>query len=259
MSKRTDAQETQNNNAALTIRFRHEADNNKHESVTDVYEIDSGEFAVMVETDRRERAEQAGRPVDEIKPRYPQQILDELARQEEAVFHEAYRGDRGPGARKCSCGAGCGPRRGCRVPKNAPWSLDWFMEIDREPEFVVDKSDDPSAVVEDITASPEDQLIAAEDTARKAREFQALREAIAGLEGKHKQVMELMLADADMKQSDVARALGLSRARVSQLFKEAAAVLRAAVEATRFNTSDGVGSGVKGAATRATPTNKEGR
>ena len=112
MSKRTDAQETQNNNAALTIRFRHEADNNKHESVTDVYEIDSGEFAVMVETDRRERAEQAGRPVDEIKPRYPQQILDELARQEEAVFHEAYRGDRGPGARKCSCGAGCGTRRG---------------------------------------------------------------------------------------------------------------------------------------------------
>ena len=107
MSKRTFARETQNNNAALTIHFRHEADNNKHESITDVYKIDPGEFAVMVETDRRERAAQAGRPVDEIKPRHPQQILDDMARQEEAVFHEAYRGDRGPGARKCSCGAGC--------------------------------------------------------------------------------------------------------------------------------------------------------
>lgn len=245
MSKRTNAQKTQNNNTALTIHFRHEADNNKHESITDVYEIDPGEFAVMVETDRRERAAQAGHPVHEIKPRHPQQILDDMARQEEAVFHEAYRGDRGPGARKCSCGAGCAPRRGCRVPKNSPWSLDWFLEIERDPQ-------DPAAL-------PEDRLIAAEDAARKAREVHALREAITGLEGKARQVMELMLADADMKQSDVARALGLSRARVSQLFKEAAAVLRAAVEATRFNTSDGVGSGVKGAATRATPTNLEGR
>ena len=229
----------------MKVTFRHEADNNKHESITDVYEIDPGEFAVMVETDRRKRAAQAGRPVDEVKPRYPQQILDDMARQEEAVFHEAYRGDRGPGARKCSCGAGCAPRRGCRVPTNTPWSLNWFTEIERDPE--------------DSAASPEDRLIASEDAAQKTREIQALREAIAGLEGKTRQVMELMLADADMKQSDVARTLGLSRARVSQLFKEAAAVLRAAVEATRFNTSDGVGSGVKGAATRATPTNKEGR
>lgn len=229
----------------MKVTFRHEADNNKHDSITDVYEIDPGEFAVMVETDRRERAAQAGRPVDEVEPRHPQQILDDMARQEEAVFHEAYRGDRGPGARKCSCGAGCGPRRGCRVPRNSPWSLDWMLGIERDPE--------------DSAASPEDRLIAVEDAARKAREVQALREAIAGLEGKSRQVMELMLADADMKQSDVARALGLSRARVSQLFKEAAAVLRVAVEATRFNTSDGVGSGVKGVAIRATPTSKEGR
>lgn len=40
----------------MKVTFRHEADNNKHESVTDVYEIDPGEFAVTVETDRRERA-----------------------------------------------------------------------------------------------------------------------------------------------------------------------------------------------------------
>ncbi|MDK8243468.1 sigma factor-like helix-turn-helix DNA-binding protein [Corynebacterium sp. UMB10321] len=229
----------------MKVTFRHEADNNKHESVIDVYDIASGEFAVMVEADQRERAAQLGRPVDEVEPRHPQQILDDLARKEEAVFHEAYRGDRGPGSRTCTCGAGCGPRRGCRVPRNAPWSLDWFLEIDRDPA--------------DPTASPEDRLIATENTAQKARESQALREAIAGLEGKARQVMEMMLADTDMKQSDVARALGLSRARVSQLFKEAAAVIRQAVEATRFNTSDGVGSGVKGAATRATPTNMEGR
>lgn len=198
--------------------FRHQADNNKHESVIDVYEIDPGEFAVMVETDRRERATKAVRPVDEIKPRHPQEILDDMARQEEAVFYEAYRGDRGPGAPECICGAGCAPRRGCRVPKNAPLSLDWLLQTEREPQ--------------DPAASPEDLLITAEDAAREAREVQALREAVAGLEGKARQVMELMLADADMKQSDVARTLGMSRARVSQLFKEAAAVLRAAVEAS---------------------------
>lgn len=215
----------------MKVTFRHKADNNKHESVTDVYEIDPGEFAVMVETDRRERAAQAGRPVDEVEPRHPQQILDDMARQEEAVFHEAYRGDRGPGVRKCSCGAACAPRRGCRVPKNAPWSLDWLLDIERDPE--------------DSAASPEDRLITAEDAARKAREVQALLDAIAGLEGKARQVMELMLASADMKQSDVARALGLSRARVSQLFKEAAAGLRSAVEASSAEDSRNGGQSLR--------------
>lgn len=154
-----------------------------------------------------------------------------MARQEEAVFHEAYRGDRGPGARKCSCGAGCAPRRGCRVPKNAPWSLDWLLVIERDPE--------------DSAASPEDRLITAEDAARKAREVQALLDAITGLEGKARQVMELMLASADMKQSDVARALGLSRARVSQLFKEAAAGLRSAVEASSAEDSRNGGQSLR--------------
>src|SRR5699024_9979057 len=107
------------------------------------------DVAVMVETDRRERALQAGMPVEDIKPRHPQDIFDELWNAEEKVNHEFHRGDRGPGANKCTCGAGCGPRRGCRLPSTHPWSLDQLVEIDRDP-----------------TASgvtPEDALIAAEE------------------------------------------------------------------------------------------------
>ena len=75
MSKRSDAQETFR---TITIRFKHKADNNKKESVTDTFDIDLGEFALMIATDRQQRAAATGAPLDQVKPHTVQNILDKL-------------------------------------------------------------------------------------------------------------------------------------------------------------------------------------
>ena len=117
----------------MKVTFKHEAENNKNESITDTFDIGPGEFALMIATDRQQRAAATGVPLDQVKPRTAQKILDELWNAEEAATHQAVRGDRGKGKKKCTCGAGCGPRRGCRLPNNAPFSYEQMLEIDLDP------------------------------------------------------------------------------------------------------------------------------
>ncbi|WP_353065979.1 sigma-70 family RNA polymerase sigma factor [Arcanobacterium hippocoleae] len=229
----------------MKVTFKREADNNKNESITDTFDIDPGEFALMIATDRQQRAAATGVPLDQVKPRTPQKILDELWNAEEAATHKAVRADRGKGKKKCTCGAGCAPRRGCRLPNNAPFSYEQMLEIDLDP------------------ASPgisaEDQVIEREDSVQRARELKVMRGVIAGLDSQHREVMTRLLATDKFNQAQVARDMGLTRARVSQLVAEVKPLIRQAVEDARFNTSGGVGSGVKGEANRATPTNEEER
>ncbi|KDS93894.1 sigma factor-like helix-turn-helix DNA-binding protein [Dermabacter hominis] len=229
----------------MKVTFKHEADNNKNESITDTFDIDPGEFALMIATDRQQRAAETGVPLNQVKPRTAQKILDELWNAEEAATHKAVRADRGKGKKKCTCGAGCGPRRGCRLPNNAPFSYEQMLDIDLDP------------------ASPgisaEDQVIERENSVQRARELKAMRGVITGLDPQHREVMTRLLATNKLNQAQVARDMGLSRARVSQLVAEVKPLIRQAVEAARFNTSGGVGSGVKGEANRATPTSMEER
>ena len=117
----------------MNATFKHEVENNKDESITDTFDIDPGEFALMIATDRQQRAAATGVPLDQVKLRTAQKILDELWNAEEAATHQAVRGDRGKGKKECTCGAGCGPQRGCSLPNNAPFSYEQMLEIDLDP------------------------------------------------------------------------------------------------------------------------------
>ena len=187
----------------MKVTFKHEADNNKNESTTDTFDIDPGEFALMIATDRQQRAAATGVPLDQVKLRTAQKILDELWNAEEAATHKAVRADRGKGKKKCTCEAGCGPRRGCRLPNNAPFSYEQMLDIDLDP------------------ASPgisaEDQAIEREDSVQRAREIEAMRDVIAGLDPQHREVMTRLLATNKLNQAQVARDMGFTRSRVSQL------------------------------------------
>lgn len=149
MRNRTEHHNPHSEPQVLTIRFKHEADRAGNKSEIQTYEIDSGEFALMVDNDRRARADALGVPVDEVESREAQEILDALWNEEERVNHDFHRGDRGPGKKRCTCGQNCGERRGCRLPETAPWSLNWMLEEDREP-------GDPGASAEDVAIANED-------------------------------------------------------------------------------------------------------
>lgn len=199
----------------MKVTVRYEALNARNESTSKTLEIDSGELALMIETDRHERARQAQKPVEDIEPREAQQILDELWRAEEAVNHRFHRGDRGKGRKECTCGVGCEERRGCRLPSTHPWSLDQLLEIDRDP------------TTSELT--PEDALITAEEARSHAADLLAMRAAIAQLSDRHRLVTDLMIQQG-MSQANVARHLGVTRARVSQLFREVKTAVIEAVE-----------------------------
>ena len=192
----------------MKVTVRYEALNARNESTSKTFDIDSGKLALMIETDRHERAQQAHKPVEDIEPRHPQQILDELWRAEEAVNHRFHRGDRGKGRKECTCGAGCEKRRGCRLPSTHPWSLDQMLEIDRDP------------ATSELT--PEDALIAAEEARSHATDLLAMRAAIAQLSDRQRLVTDLMIQQG-MSQADVARHLGVTRARVCLLYTSDAA------------------------------------
>ena len=227
----------------MKVTFRHEAPRFGNQSQVQYYDIDAGEFAVMIDIDRQERALAAGRSVEEVPARDPQEILDELWAQEESVVHEAHRGDRGPGKRRCECGHGCKPRRGCRAPETYPWTLDKMIEEGRDPA--------------DSAPTPEDVLIQEGEQTQREADIAALHAAIEQLPPKAREVIDLLLAD--MSQADIARHLNVSRSRVSQLFSKARESLRTAIEEARVNTSSRVGSGVKGSANRADSTTTKGR
>ena len=113
----------------MKVTFCHEAPRFGNQSHLQTYEID----AVMLDRDRVQRAMAAGKPVDDVPARIPQAIFDEMWRDEENVAHQAYRRDRGTGKATCACGLGCKLRRGCRAPKNHPWSLDTMFDYGVDP------------------------------------------------------------------------------------------------------------------------------
>ena len=226
----------------MKVTVKYEALNAHNQSITKTFDIDAGELALMIETDRLERATQAGKPIDKVKPRCPQDILDDLWRAEEANAHETHRGDRGKAKKKCTCGAGCGERRGCRLPSTYPWSLDQMLEIDRDPTT--------------SERTPEDAVIAAEEAQTHASDLAVMREAVAQLGDRHQLIADLMI-DQEMSQAEIARHLGVSRARVSQLFREVKTAVIDAVRQARLNSWGSVGSVVMGVANRETPTTTE--
>ena len=62
----------------MKVTFKHEADNNKNESITDTFDIDPGEFALMIATHREQRAAATGVPLDQVKTRTQKKLLEEL-------------------------------------------------------------------------------------------------------------------------------------------------------------------------------------
>lgn len=220
------------------------------------FDIDADDFAVMIDSDRRQRAKEKNLPLDKVAPRSPQEICDDLWRAEEAVAHDAKRGDRGKGKKKCSCGHDCKERQGCRAPESFPWSLD---HMEKGPE-VRD---------EDLRLSAENQLLAACDAAYTERMLEALQMARESLEGRHRHVVDLLFPEVGQEkpgtensdayvrkpvsQADVARELGLTRARVCQLYQEAVGMLREALVEAGFNTLYSVGSGLEGETSQVAP------
>ena len=92
------------------------------------------------------------------------------------------------------------------MPSDKPFSYEQMPEIDLDP------------------ASPgisaEHQVIEREDSVQRAREIAALRNVIDGLDSQHREVMTRLLATDKLNQAQVARDMGLTRARVSQLVAE---------------------------------------
>nr|WP_275432832.1 sigma factor-like helix-turn-helix DNA-binding protein [Corynebacterium hadale] len=119
-----------------------------------------------------------------------------------------------------------------------------MLEIDRDP-----------ATTE---LTPEDALIAAEEARSHAADLLTVRDAIAQLSGRHRLVTDLMIQQG-MSQADVARHLGVTRARVSQLFREVKTAVIEAIAESRLNSRTRLGSGVKGPAEGAGPQPKESR
>ena len=66
MRNRKSGQSPRTSYPSLTIRFKHEADRSGNISETETFILTPDDVAVMVETDRRERALQAGMPVEDI-------------------------------------------------------------------------------------------------------------------------------------------------------------------------------------------------
>lgn len=221
------------------------------------FDIDADDFAVMIDSDRRQRAKEKNLPLDKVAPRSPQEICDDLWRAEEAVAHDAKRGDRGKGKKKCNCGRACEERQGCRAPESFPWSLDYMKQ-------------EPKVRDEVLPLSAENQLLTDIDAAYRERMLDTLQKARERLDVRHRQVIELMHPAGDygpkpgtensdayvrkpVSQADVARELGLTRARVSQLYKEALAMLHAALVEAGFNTLAPVGSELEGETSQVAP------
>ena len=221
------------------------------------FDIDADDFAVMIDSDRRQRAKEKNLPLDKVAPRSPQEICDDLWRAEEAVAHDAKRGDRGKGKKKCNCGRACEERQGCRAPESFPWSLDYMKQ-------------EPKVRDEVLPLSAENQLLTDIDAAYRERMLDALQKARERLDVRHRQVIELMHPAGDygpkpgtensdayvrkpVSQADVARELGLTRARVCQLYKEAVGMLHAALVEAGFNTLGPVGSGLEGETSQVAP------
>lgn len=218
-------------------------------------EVNADECAVMIDADRRERAKEKNLPPDQVAPRSPQAICDALWRVEEAAAHHAKRGDRGVGRKKCICGHGCKKRQGCRAPESFPESFEVAVE---------EKRDGKAA-----SCSAENQMFIDAATNYSKDLLSVMREAREQLTGKHRQVIDLMYPDdyvqkpgtensesyvrKPVSQADVARELGFTRARVSQLYKEALGMLRETLAEAGFNTLYSVGSELEGETSQVAP------
>ncbi|MGJ9540196.1 sigma factor-like helix-turn-helix DNA-binding protein [Actinotignum sp. GS-2025c] len=244
-----------NNRIKVTLKSEGYTFKNDFQATT--FDIDAGDRAVMIDSDRRRRAKEKNLPLDQVSPRTLQEIFNDLWRAEESVAHDAKRGDRGKGKKKCTCGHDCKERQGCRAPESFPWSLD---HMEKGPE-VRD---------EDMPLSAENQLLADCDVVYTERMFDALQTARESLSGRHRHVVDLLFPEVEQEkpgtenssffvpkrisQADVARELGLTRARVCQLYKEAVGMLREALAEAGFNTLGPVGSGLEGETSQVAPT-----
>lgn len=240
----------------MKVTLKSEGYTSKNDYQAKSFDIDADDFAVMIDTDRRQRAKEKNLPLDQVAPRSPQEICDDLWRAEESVAHDAKRGDRGKGKKKCACGHACEERHGCRAPESFPWSLEHMKK-------------EPKVRDEVLPLSAENQLQANRDTSYTERMLDALQTAREQLEGRHRQVIDLLFPEVEeekpgtensavfapkrISQTDVARALGLTRARVSQLYKEALGMLRKALAEGGFNTLSPVGSELEGDTNQADP------
>ena len=108
----------------MKVVLKFEGNTFKNECQVANFDVYAGDFEVMIDTDRRRRAQEKGLPLNEVAPRSVQEICDELWRGEEAVAHSVKRGDRGKGRKRCFCGHGCKKRQGYRAPESFPESFD---------------------------------------------------------------------------------------------------------------------------------------
>lgn len=205
----------------MKITLASETEKTGNKSAIQTFDIDPGDAAVMVDTDRCERAAKAGMPVDEVVSRTPQQIADELSRMDENNAHQYYRDDY----------------------KFFKGIVSWEARAARENE-----EPDPAG-------SPEDELIAREEAVAHQTKLEALREAREEVLTERQRLMIHLMFDEKLSAAAIARELGISRTGVKSQIEASIEKLQAAV----VNKCGISGSGVSGVASGATSTSQKGK
>lgn len=182
----------------MKLIFNHEADRAGNRRIADTYEIHETDLRHMIERDRTIRAQQCQQPAEKLDDRSPQDILNDLWREEERAAHSYHRTDR-------ACGA--------------PISYEELANIGQEPQ-------------ERNTLQPEEYIITQETAMERTNLFNYAFAALQTLP--HcQQIIIGSVFFRGFSQADTARQLGVSRAAVSKQLKAALGKLRKAVEDAR--------------------------
>lgn len=158
------------------------------------FEVEVSECAVMIEQDRACRAAELDIPVDQVKPRSVQQIVDDGWRAEQNSAHGFYRQD----GRKKSGG---------------------YCSLDAAIESGVCQPVDP------LMLTPEDAVIEAEEACERAAVYTQLKEALGGLTDRQREIVTLVYFK-NCSVTEAARCLGVSKPAVSKQLKAAIEKLR---------------------------------
>ena len=165
-----------------------------NKSRTISFEVEVRECAVMIAQDRASRAAELDIPVDQVKPRSAQEIVDDGWRAEQNSAHGFYRQD----GRKKSGG---------------------YCSLDAAIESGIPEPVDP------LMLTPEDAVIEDEQARERAAVYTQLKEALGGLTERQREIVTLVYFK-NCSVTEAARCLGVSKPAVSKQLKAAISNLR---------------------------------
>lgn len=183
----------------VNIIFRHEDTCAGNISATDTYEFKEQELSAMIERDRRIRASREGLPLEDIRPRTAQAIVQELWNVEERSAHSYHRVDR---------------RFGGNV------SYEELSAADREPSG--------------LESSPEETVLAEEARKQQHNVVRSVLDALQFLTPRQRDIVNGVFF-CNRSQADMARTLGITRAAVSKQLSAALAKLRLAADVSGYD------------------------